>query len=53
MNSCSIVIPTLNAEAHLKKNLAAIKKSAKDIPIVIIDSESTDNTVAFANEMEG
>lgn len=46
----SIVLPTLNSEAHIKKCLKSIsKQSYKKIELIIVDGYSKDNTLSFIN----
>jgi rSAM/selenodomain-associated transferase 2 len=44
----SLVIPTLNAAAHLRSTLAALAPELHDAEIVVADGGSTDDTVAVA-----
>ena len=47
----SVIIPTLNAEHELLGLLEALKKQRiKELEIIVIDSESADQTVAIAEE---
>jgi rhamnosyltransferase len=51
----SIVIPILNAEMYIKKLITAIQtqKLLKPIEIILVDSGSTDNTIAVAKQSQG
>lgn len=47
----SVIIPTLNAEHELLGLLEALKKQRiKELEIIVVDSESADQTVAIAEE---
>jgi len=46
----SVIIPTYNAEKYLPKLLEALEKQTTIFELIIIDSSSTDNTVAIAKE---
>ena len=47
----SIIIPTYNADIHIKKCLDSIKKqNYKNIETIIVDQSSTDNTTNIANQ---
>lgn len=47
----SVIIPTLNAEHELPGLLEALKKQRiKELEIIVVDSESTDRTVAIAEK---
>ncbi len=47
---CSIVIRTFNEEQHIGKLLEGIsRQSVRDVEIIIVDSGSTDATLAIAN----
>lgn len=50
----SIIIPTLNAEKDLKMNIELLKKYNKreGFEVIIVDSESLDNTVKLARDSE-
>lgn len=51
MSTCTIIIPTLNAAKDLQANLAVIKSFEPKIPVLIVDSESTDQTVVIAQDL--
>lgn len=47
----SIIIPTLNAEAHLPTLIKSLnEQTIKPLEIIIIDSKSTDQTISLAKE---
>ena len=46
--SVGLVIPTSNAEKHLKKNLKVIDQEQNKV--LVIDSNSTDRTLEIAKE---
>ncbi|MGR6337096.1 glycosyltransferase family 2 protein [Priestia megaterium] len=48
----SIIIPTLNAEKDLKNNLLTLNKynQLTNYEVIVVDSQSTDNTVKIAKE---
>jgi len=50
----SVVIPTYNEEINLKTTLLAVKKQQCNFPyeIVVVDGQSTDNTVNIAKSFE-
>lgn len=49
--SCSIVIRAYNEEDHIRKLLMGIlAQSSRDVEIILVDSGSTDNTIAIAKE---
>ena len=51
MNRVSIIIPTYNAEYHIKNLLNKIKhQSLKDYELIIVDSTSKDKTLEIAKE---
>ena len=53
-NDCSkvsVVFLTLNAEPYLRKNLQNIEKQTlRPIEVIVVDSESVDNTIQIARE---
>lgn len=52
--SVTIIIPTYNAEDHVKRVLSSVKnQSADNWKILLIDDGSEDRTVAFAKEYTG
>jgi len=44
----SVIIPTLNAEAHIHNLIRALQEQSVSCEIIIVDSSSSDNTVAIA-----
>ena len=44
----SVVIPTLNEESHIEKTLQSVMKQEGDYEVCVVDSGSTDDTVAIA-----
>ena len=48
--SLSIIIPTLNEEKHIERTLRVLKERAADVEVVVVDGESTDDTVALASK---
>ena len=44
----SVIIPTFNAEAYLPALLEKLKSQTVDFELIIIDSSSSDNTLAIA-----
>jgi len=52
MNSCSVIIPTLNAAGTLEILIARLREqTAKIQEIIVIDSSSTDNTLSIAQRL--
>lgn len=52
--TAAVVVPTLNAADHLPRLLDALKRQSKaPDAVVVLDSESSDGTVAIARAMEG
>ncbi|MEG3617237.1 TIGR04283 family arsenosugar biosynthesis glycosyltransferase [Magnetovibrio sp. PR-2] len=43
----SVIIPTINAEAHLHQTLQSV---GEDVQVLVVDGGSTDNTLLIANE---
>lgn len=51
-NRISVIIPTLNAEHHLKSLLGSLQnQSLKIDEVIVVDSTSDDNTVALATTL--
>jgi rSAM/selenodomain-associated transferase 2 len=48
--SLSIIIPTLNEASLIERTLQGLKERAGDAEIVVVDGESTDDTVALADK---
>jgi rSAM/selenodomain-associated transferase 2 len=48
--SLSIIIPTLNEEKRIERTLRMLKERVADAEIVVVDGESTDETVALASK---
>jgi rhamnosyltransferase len=49
MMNCSIIIRAYNEEEHLGRLLEGIaEQSVKDVEVILVDSGSTDSTVALA-----
>ena len=48
--SLSIIIPTFNEARLIERTLQGIKERAGDAEIVVVDGESTDDTVALASK---
>ena len=49
--ACSIVIRSYNEERHIGRLLAGImEQTVKDVDIILVDSGSTDATVAIASQ---
>jgi len=48
--SLSIIIPTLNEARVIEHTLQGLKERAGDVEIVVVDGESTDDTVALASK---
>jgi glycosyltransferase involved in cell wall biosynthesis len=47
--NCSIVIRAYNEEKHIGRLLEGIKQQTlKDVEVILVDSGSTDSTVAIA-----
>jgi len=46
----SIIIPTLNEEKRIERTLHVLKERAANAEIVVVDGESTDDTVALASK---
>jgi rSAM/selenodomain-associated transferase 2 len=46
----SIIVPTLNEEAHIVETLASLKRLEGDPEIIVVDGGSIDHTVALAQE---
>jgi rSAM/selenodomain-associated transferase 2 len=46
----SIILPTLNEEKHIERTLRVLKERAGGAEIVVVDGESTDDTVALASK---
>ncbi|MEW6068867.1 MAG: glycosyltransferase family A protein [Nitrospirota bacterium] len=44
----SIIIPTLNAERHIRRLLSVLNKQTIPIEVIVIDSASSDNTIKIA-----
>lgn len=49
--SLAVVIPAFNAGVYLRKSLAALRQSAPDIPVTVVDAGSSDDTAAVAEEL--
>ena len=52
-NSISFIIPTLNEYTNISETIRSIYKYASlfdDLQIIVVDNESTDNTVSLAQE---
>ncbi|WP_375237845.1 glycosyltransferase, partial [Aurantibacter sp.] len=48
MNSITVIIPTYNEEAYIKEAIQSVKFASQ---IIVIDSNSTDNTAEIAKQM--
>jgi len=48
--SLSIIIPTFNESRLIERTLQSLKQRAGEAEIVVVDGESTDNTVALASK---
>ncbi|MEK7290577.1 MAG: glycosyltransferase, partial [Planctomycetota bacterium] len=46
----SVIVPTLNEELHIEKTLQSVTKQEGDCEFYVVDSGSTDNTVAIASK---
>ena len=50
---CSIIIRAYNEEAHIRRLLQGItEQTVRDVQVILVDSGSTDGTVAVAQEFE-
>ena len=50
---CSIIIRAYNEEAHIRRLLQGItEQTVRDVQVILVDSGSTDGTVAVAQEFD-
>ena len=49
--SLAVVIPAFDAAVYLRRSLAALRESAPDIPVTVVDAGSSDDTGAVAREL--
>lgn len=52
MKLISIVIPSYNSEAYMRKCIESLLTGGEDVEIIIVDDGSTDNTGKIADEYE-
>ena len=49
--SLAVVIPAFDAGHYLRRSLAALRESAPDVPVTVVDAGSSDDTAQVAEEL--
>ncbi len=50
--TCSVIIPTLNSQAHIQQCIDSVRLSLKDAAIVVVDGGSLDRTLQICQEAQ-